>query len=134
VSAAVYRASVSSYLTLAGPFAGIAAIWLASGLRSGEFVVTPIVICTGIALAFARWLSRFRLALGNDGFDYRAPGQARAVRYTDVLDYAATLTESPYRLHLRLTDGSVLPVNIKVLPRKAARELLARMPHAGPAS
>lgn len=130
----VYRAALSAYLVMAGPFVGIAAIWLASWLRSGELVLTPILICVAIVAVIATWLLRFRLALRADDFAYRAPGHDREVRYADVLDYAESFERSPHRVVLRLADGTLLPINLKVLPRGVGPALLARMPHARPAS
>ena len=130
----VHRAAVSAYLVLCGPFLGLAGIWIASWLRSGRLMLAPILLCLAIAAAWALWLARFRLELRADSFAYRAPGRARSVAYAQVLDYAATFDESPQRLVLRLADGTVLPINLKVMSRPVGRALLARMPHVAPAS
>jgi hypothetical protein len=129
---ASFRACASAYAILCGPLVALAFLWVIASLRSGSIEWDAVAICLGGAAAWAVWLMRFRLDLGETEFSYSSLFYKRhAVPYAAVLEVQATargpVTGVALRVALRLIDGSNVPVNFKVFPREAGTLLLERI-------
>jgi hypothetical protein len=121
-----FRASLSAYAVLCGPWIGLTLLWVAVAVRTGRMQYSPIAICLVSATVFAIWLSAFRLELFPQSFRYRSLfRRTRSVPYSDVLKAQDIALGPVSRLSLRssllLSAGSRVTINWKVLPLEAAR-------------
>ncbi len=121
-----FRASLSAYAVLCGPWIGLTLLWVAVAVRTGRMQYSAIAICLVSATVFAIWLSAFRLELFPQSFTYRSLfRRTRSVPYSDVLEAQDIALGPVSRLSLRssllLSAGSRVTINWKVLPLEAAR-------------
>ena len=127
-----FRACASAYAALCGPFVLLALLWVVAAAKSGSLEWDALGVCLGIATAWAVWLARFRLELGDEAFSYQSLlRRRRTVPYAAVAGFEVTArgpaSKTPLGAAIRLTDGSRIPINFKVFPREAGSLLLERI-------
>jgi peptidoglycan/LPS O-acetylase OafA/YrhL len=126
LAATDFRASASAYAVLCGPFVALALLAARSAMWNA------FAICLAIAVIWAVWLAWFRLHLGEDSFTYRSPfRRSRTVPYDLVSDVGVTArgpaSGATLGVAVRVSDGSYVKVNFKVLPRQAGILLMKRI-------
>jgi hypothetical protein len=127
-----FRACASAYAVLCGPFVALALLWVVAAIKTGKFHVAPIGICLAGAIAWAVWLVRFELVVGEVEFAYRSLLlRRRTMPYSAVASIEVTargpVTGIALGTAVKLTDGSRMPINLKVFPRRAGALLLERV-------
>ncbi len=117
---------------LCGPFILLAVLWIVASLRFGVVHWSPLSICLGVVLAWFMWLSAFRLDIADHEFSYASLfTPRRSVPYASVTNInvgrQGLASWNTLSISLVLSDGSHIPMNLKVFPREAGAQLMERM-------
>jgi hypothetical protein len=123
-----FRACASAYAVLCSPWVVLGLLSILTGALHDPGGWHDVAIMFGIAAVFATWLAWFRLEILVDGFSYRAPiGSTRHVLFSEVSGVQRA-SGPPLGIVVKLSDGSLMRVNFKVLPKRAG-DLLAKRLH-----